>query len=428
MRRALRAFLPPLLASLIGMALWAALVLFGTLEGWGRAKLAPPGDGAAFMAAAQREIAAQHKGNVAFRLLRDGRVIGEYFVSAGEPVDADTLFQVASLSKWITAFGVMHLVDAGKLDLDAPVSTYLRRWSLPPSEFANNEVTVRRLLSHTAGLTDDLGYAGFVPGAPVQQLEASLTRASDASPGKDGRVRVGLKPGSEWRYSGGGYTLLQLLIEEASGEPFADYMRRAVFLPLGMTRSTFVVDANTANVAAMYNVDGKPATHFKFTALAATSLYTSAADMTRFVQAQLVGPNGEPPGRGLIKPSTLNLMRQPHASTMGADIWGLGTMLYVPLHDGGFIVGHDGNNEPAINTAVRLNPANGDAIVVLETGNKLLATEIAGKWAFWQAGAIDFLTALMSARTMLQFIAAGGFVIFVGGLFVGSRRWRRTDG
>ena len=212
----MRAFLLPLLGVIVAMVLWAGLVLMGTLNGWGRKPLAPAGNANAFMESARKEIAAKHRGNAAFRLIENGKLHDEYFV--GDSVDSETLFQVASLSKWISAWGVMTLVEAGKLDLDAPVATYLRRWALPESEFDNSKVTVRRLLSHMAGLTDGLGYAGFAPGAKVQSPEESLTRAADAAPGADGRVRVGFAPGTKWRYSGGGYTLLQLVIEETSGE------------------------------------------------------------------------------------------------------------------------------------------------------------------------------------------------------------------
>ena len=157
------------------------------------------------------------RGNAAFGLIEDGRLVAEHYASVGDPVDRDTLFQVASMGKWITAWGVMRLVEHGKLDLDTPVSRYLTRWSLPDSEFDNDGVTVRRLLSHTAGLTDGLGYMGFPPGQAVEPLEASLSHAADADPGTDGRTRVGVQPGSGFQYSGGGYTLLQLLIEEVSG-------------------------------------------------------------------------------------------------------------------------------------------------------------------------------------------------------------------
>ena len=413
------------LCTVLALAVWTAVLVAGALEGWWRQPLAPSGDTRAFMEAAIAEIDRTRRGNVAFVLIEDGQVFDEHFTSAGQPVDRDTLFQVASMSKWITAWGVMTLVEAGTLDLDAPVSTYLTRWSLPKTEFDNDGVTVRRLLSHTAGLTDGLGYGGFAPGQPVQPLVASLTRAADASPGADGAVRVGIEPGSAFEYSGGGYTLLQLIVEEVSGQSFNDYMRSAVFVPLGMTRSTYSLeDASTTNVAEFYDVDGTPAIHYRFTSLAATSLYTSAADVTRFIQAHAIGSNGEPAGRGVLAPGTLEEMRRPHASQLGADIWGLGTMLYAGNNAGGFVIGHDGNNDPAINTAARLDPATGNGVVVLETGNRLLATTMAGEWLFWRTGNVDFLTLTIEAGSLLRVLAAGWIAILVAASIVGWRSWR----
>ena len=410
------------LATILVLAVWTGTLIAGVLEGWWRQPLAPSGDRRAFMAAAIAEIDRTRRGNVAFVLIEEGKVFDEHFTSVGQPVDRDTLFQVASLSKWITAWGVMTLVEAGKLDLDAPVSTYLTRWALPKSEFDNSGVTVRRLLSHTAGLTDGLGYGGFASGQPVQPIEASLTRAADASPGADGAVRVGIEPGSAFEYSGGGYTLLQLIVEEVSGQSFNDYLGSAVLVPLGMTRSTYSVDAAPiANVAAFYDVDGTPAIHYRFTALAAASLYTSAADLTRFIQAHAIGANGEPPGRGILKPKTLEEMRRPHASQLGADIWGLGTMLYAGNNAGGFVIGHDGNNAPAINTAARLDPETGNGVIVLETGNRLLATTLAGEWLFWRTGNVDFLMLAIEARNMLKVLAAGWIAILLSASIIGWR-------
>jgi CubicO group peptidase (beta-lactamase class C family) len=420
----MRAFLLRLFCVIVAMVLWAGLVFIGTLNGWGRKSLAPAGNANAFFDAAKKEIAAKHRGKVAFRLIENGKLHDEYF--GGDSVDSETLFQVASLSKWISAWGVMTLVEAGKLDLDAPVANYLTRWTLPESKFDNSQVTLRRLLSHTAGLTDGLGYAGFAPGAKVQSLEESLTRAADASPDADGRVRVGFVPGTKWRYSGGGYTLLQLVIEEASGEAFESYMHRAVFQPLGMNRSTFAADPEKlSNLAPLYDADGKEAAHRRFTALAAACFYTTASDMTRFIQAHLAGSSGEPAGRGVLKPETLKLMRRPHASQMGADIWGLGTILYTPNGTGDFIIGHDGKRQPAINSAVRLNPSTGDGIVVLESGNQLLATRVAGEWVFWQTGTIDVLMFTLVAKKMITIILIGWGLMIVTALFIG---WRRSRG
>jgi len=412
-----------LLFTVLALAAWTALVVAGTIEGWWRWPLAPFGDTAAFQMAAVTEIDTKHKGNVAYVLLGKGSVAASHFVSTGRPVDGDSRFQVASMSKWVTAWGVMTLIEAGKLDLDKPVSIYLKRWQLPKGKFDNNRVTVRRLLSHMAGLTDGLGYAGFNPGAPIQALEDSLTRAADPSPGRDGRVQVGIEPGTEFAYSGGGYTLLQLLIEDVSGQPFNDYMKTAVLAPLGMTRSTFVLDdANATDVAEFFDQHGKPATHYRFTALAAASLYTTANDMTRFLQAHMPGANGEPPGRGVLRPQTLLEMRRPHASSLGIDIWGLGTMLYAPNNAGGFVIGHDGDNEPAINTAARLDPATGDGIIILETGNRLLATTLAGEWVFWNTGNVDFLTITIESGALLKALAAGWAAIILAALFFGWRR------
>ena len=118
-------------------------------------------------------------------------------------------------------------------------------------------------------------------------------------------------------------------------------------------------------------------------------------------------------------------MRQPHASQMGADIWGLGTMLYAPNNAGDFIIGHDGNNEPAINTAARLDPATGDGIVILETGNDLLATRLASEWVFWKTGRVDSLAFAMGLSTWLLWAGAGSFSILLMGIALGWRRRKR---
>jgi CubicO group peptidase (beta-lactamase class C family) len=406
------------------LALWATVVFLATANGWLRAPLAPTGDTSGFVAAVQRTLDHERNGNAAFRLLEGGQVAGEHYVSTGDPVNADTQFQVASLSKWIAAWGVMHLVETRALDLDAPVDQYLVRWHLPESEFDNDEVTIRRLLSHSAGLTDGLGYGGFPPGTPVQDLTDSLTRAEDAMPGADGRVRVGIEPGSEWRYSGGGYALLELLVEDVSGETFEAYLQRTVLAPLGMRRSTYLLsDPPPDNLATFYAVDGTPAPHYLFSASSAAGLYTTAADLTRFLQAQVAGPDGQPAGRGVIAAETLARMREPHAETLGTDIWGLGHMLYAPNGAGGHIIGHEGGNRPAINTSVRLDPASGDGIILLVTGNEDLASRLGGEWVFWRTGRLDVAAYADALGDVVFRVAVGWAVIALGFAIIG---WRVT--
>lgn len=412
--RRLRRLIVIAACTLLAVIAWSGLAIIATLQGWGRQPLADA-EPRAFMQAAVSQILAGHEGNVAFVLMEDGQVFDQHFASKGKPVDRDTLFQVASLSKWVTAWGVLTLVESGRLDLDAPAETYLKRWRLPPSDFNREAVTIRRLLSHTAGLTDGLGYLGFAPGKPVQTLEASLSQAADAAPGAGGAVKLGTEPGSRWRYSGGGYTLLQLVIEEVTGEPFAIYMKRAVLDPLGMRRSTYRL-GGADNLATFYDADGSETPHYRYAATGAASLYTSAADLTRFIQIHLPGPAGEPPGRGVLSPRTLELMRNPHAAQFGRDHWGLGLILYVPNGKGGFIIGHDGGNAPAINTSARFDPDSGDGIVVLETGDPSLASRLASEWTYWRTGEVG-----IPVQRILRRISIGSIVLLlIGGAF----EWR----
>jgi CubicO group peptidase (beta-lactamase class C family) len=416
------------LATLAILCLWVTVVFFGTSEGWWKQTLAPRGNTADFINAAIKFVDASNKGNAVFVILDNGTVRGSHATSVGEAVDVDTVFQTASLSKWVTAWGVMALVQERKLDLDAPVSTYLTRWKLPNSKFDNNKVTARRLLSHTAGLTDGLGYFGFPPNATVPSLEETLNKP-DADPGVSGVIQVGYEPGTEWRYSGGGYAILQLLIEEVSGETFEGYMQRAIFRPLGMTRSTYNwKPAGGSTLATFYDIDGKPTPHHRYSAVAAVSLYSSVSDVTRFIQAHLPGKNNEAIGRGVLAPATINEMWRPHAAKYMQDIWGLGTSLYASNNKGGFIVGHDGNRrKPPVNIAARFNPSTGNGVVIFETGTPTLATRLAGEWVFWETGHLDFLAFAMALPGILRVIAIGSLVIVLA-IFASAWLMRRKRG
>jgi CubicO group peptidase (beta-lactamase class C family) len=402
-------------AAVLMMMVWAGFVLVGTVEGWFHPAIAKQNTSSSFWTATEAEIKKQFVGNFAMAVIKDGVVEYEKFYSAGKPVNRNTVFQVSSLSKWISAFGIMKLVEDGKLNLDAPVRKYLTRWQLPPSEFSNDEVTVRRLLSHTAGLTDGLGYSGFKAGVALPSIEESLTKAPDADEGCSGVVRVGIQPGSTFKYSGGGYTLLQLLVEEVSHQSFADYMKHSVFEPLGMKHSTYVwSDSSEHSLAEFYNKDGSNSSeHYRYTSLAATSLYTSLSDLELFFQAHLPGKNKELAGRNVLRPETLQKMREPHAQSMGVDIWGLGTVLFASTDNNDFIIGHDGKSTPPINTAIRLNPQTGDGIIVLETGHPNLATKLASEWVFWQTGKVDLFLFQMLTDGMVNLVGMGWGVIIV---------------
>lgn len=412
--RIMKSMLLNILRTVLLMLLWTAVAFFGTVNGWFHQPIAKLNKSESFLEAVDAELDKQFVGNFAMAIVSGGTVEREKFYSVRKPVDRNTIFQASSLSKWISAVGIIKLVEDGKLDLDAPVSKYLTRWQLPPSEFNNKEVTVRRLLSHTAGLTDGLGYSGFETGTQVQSVEHSLTKASDADEGISGEVRVGIEPGSAFKYSGGGYTLLQLLVEEVSGQSFASYMKEAIFTPLNMVQSSYTWEASSDyKLAEFYNKDGSKAGHYRYTSLAATSLYTSLSDLELFFQAHLAGKKREPIGRNVVKPETVKKMREPHGRSMGVDIWGLGTVLYATTEGNDFIIGHDGKSTPPINTAIRLNPETGDGIIILETGHPVIATKLASEWVFWKTGKVDTFLFPMLIKRMVWIIGIGWAMIIV---------------
>ncbi|RGP39708.1 Serine-type D-Ala-D-Ala carboxypeptidase [Altererythrobacter insulae] len=406
------------------IASWGALIFVGLDQGWGHNRLAAENDTLGFIEAARAHAEGDLQGNLAFILIEDGQEADGFFLSRGGKVDRDSIFQVASLGKWLTAWGVLALVEEGRVDLDAPVSNYLTRWHLPASEHDAAQVTVRRLLSHTAGLTDGLGYDGFSDPSKRQSLEQSLTLAADASPHAGGRVIVGGVPGSSFQYSGGGYTLLQLMIEEVSGQSFASFMSERVFEPLEMDRTTFDhAQAIDLGLAENYRPDGNTEPFRWYTALAATSLFTTSDNLSKLLQAQ--APGAQNP---VLSAEMLALMREPQASEFGADIWGHGTMLYAHNNQDDFIIGHDGSNEPAINTAARLDPETGDGIVVLSTGTPLLATELGGQWVFWKTGNVDSLTFASRLPSAFAVFAVGALLITIGmilGLWLRNSRASR---
>ena len=407
-------------ATVTAWVIWAVFVGFTTLNGWWHSPVTASDDSRAFFDAAVDIVASENVGNVALVLVEDGKVYEEYFNSVSQEINRDTLFPAASMSKWITALGVMTLVQAGDIDLDVPVSTYLTRWQLPPSEFNHDDVTVRGLLSHMSGLADGLGFGDYEADEVLPSLEESLQHPR-ASSGSDVQIALGRPPGSEWDYSGGGYLVLQLIVEEVSGRSFADYMQEALFQPLGMSRSTYEYLGSVDNRSNSYDKNGQQARLYQYAASAATGFSTSVADMTRLVQAQLM----DRAPVNFLRPETLAQMREPNATYFGFDIWSLGTILYAQTKSGDFVYGHDGQNEPAINSAIRINPDTGDAIIVFASGNKSLATLLGFEWVFWQTGLPDFLGFGYVIKEGMRILLVGAFAILVLAILITWRLRRR---
>ncbi|MEO0374603.1 MAG: serine hydrolase domain-containing protein [Cyanobacteria bacterium P01_A01_bin.17] len=329
-------------------------------------------------------------GSAALVLIQAGEVVATHSfgianVENESPVKIDqTLYQMASVSKLVTAWGVMKLVEDGKISLDEPVNQYLNRWKFPASEYSE-QVTIRHLLSHTGGLDDLFGYAGFLPDESIQSLEESLTLTQDPASGNPRGVTVTREPGQRWLYSGGGYTVLQLLIEEVTQQSFSDYMEEAILKPLGMRASSFDWEVIAASgrideLATSFDSKLQPSPHRQYTATAAASLYATAQDMARFVQAYSQENSA-------LKQETLELMMQPQSGT--DQNWGLGHILYVANGADEYIVGHDGGNLPALGHTVRVNPATGNGIVLLISGNSSLANQLGDAWVYWETGKLS---------------------------------------
>jgi CubicO group peptidase (beta-lactamase class C family) len=296
-------------------------------------------------------VAVVRSGRVAY-----GRGYGVADAARRTAVTASTLFQVASVSKPVAAMGALRLVEQRRLELDRPLMV----WRFPASEHDPRGITLRRLLSHTAGVSVH-GYPGHDPAQPLPSTASSLAGGSGAGP-----VRLEEDPGAGYWYSGGGYTLAQLAVERAAGEPFAAWMRRAVLRPLQMRSSSFDQEtAEGADAARGHDSAGRLLPAYRYAEQAAAGLYATAPDLARFVAALGPGPDGEPPGRGVVSASTIRAMTTPAQATRGR--YGLGFRLRT-LADDMTMISHDGANR-GWRALVAAFPDRGWGIAVLTNGD-----------------------------------------------------------
>ena len=226
-----------------------------------------------------------HDSNVpgmSLALIRDGKTywlhsFGVKDEKTKQPVTEDTIFEAASLSKPVFAYGALKLVDEGKLDLDAPLTKYLPQPYIPGDDRLN-KITARIVLSHRTGFRN--------------------WRSDDG-------LKIYFTPGEKFSYSGEGIVYLQKVVEQITGKPLNDYMTEAVFIPLGMTSSSYVWRSDyDARTAIGHNEDAKPGDKGKpREANAASGLHTTAADYARFVEAVL--------NQKGLKPETFREMEKP---------------------------------------------------------------------------------------------------------------------
>jgi CubicO group peptidase (beta-lactamase class C family) len=328
-----------------------------------------------------------HVPGVSIAIIDDGRIVwakgyGVKEFGTSQPVDTATLFLAGSISKPVFASGALRLVELGKLSLDEDVNRSLTSWKVPESQFtANEKLTLRRLLSHTAGLTV-WGFPGYAADKPIPAVTQIL---DGAPPANTDPVRSDTTPGARWRYSGGGFTVAQLLTTDVTGEPFPALMQRLVLRPAAMQHSTYENPPPRARVALTAagheRVDTPvPGRHHIYPEMAAAGLWTTASDLARWAIAISRSYLGQP--GGLLSQATAREMLTPQVQLQppyGTGSWGLG----VALEGEGDLLrfSHGGRDEGFVANLV-MWPHRGRGFVVMMNGvNGYLITEIARGYA-----------------------------------------------
>lgn len=273
-----------------------------------------------------------------------------------EPVTVGSLFHAGSIAKPVSAAAALAMVEKELLELDKDVNEYLQSWWVPENEYtAREKVTLRRLLSHSSGLSDgfamrsssDPEYAwwsseGQAPAATIQQLLEAQLPADNASP-----TRVTRVPGAAYEYSNHGYGVVQLLMTDVAQKPFSELMQETVLGPLGMIFSTFEQPLPAAlmeDATSEHYVNGQPfeGKRHHYPIQAAGGLWTTPSDLARFVVEIMRAHDGE--SNLLLSQEMAREMLTPQVEVRDSDLidsYGLGFDLsgdgddFLAMHTGG---------------------------------------------------------------------------------------------
>ncbi|GKU30544.1 serine hydrolase domain-containing protein [Clostridium folliculivorans] len=309
--------------------------------------------------------------------------------SENKLITNDTVFQVGSISKSVAAVSVMHLVQQGKLDLDAPAEKYLTRWHIPDSKYNKSDVTIRRLLSHTAGISIR-GYRGIDPDKKLQSLEESLS---------DG-VKIAVKPGSQYRYSGGGYTILQLIMEEVTKTPFYQYANEEILNPLGMKNSSYDAEYFPKSMSKAYSFFGEKIPTYKYTEATAAGLKTTVSDFSKFMLACMDG------GDGIISKENLDTMFTPVKSDYG---FGFAKEI---LSDGTTAISHGGANR-GWEAQFEMIPEKKDGIIIFTNSDNGvdIINDVLNQWKGYETGKIQPVLDTYKNIQLVVFVALIAVII-----------------
>jgi CubicO group peptidase (beta-lactamase class C family) len=315
------------------------------------------------------EIARHHSlGGAAVAIVRKGQPpifewIGLADGGVRRPIDASTVFRIASISKTMTAIGLMQLRDDGRFGLDDPVNKYLATFTVEPPQGAP-EVTFRHLLTHTAGIgelprvTDIVRPASWGMGKPG-------TAGADLSALYRGTLRPDSPAGAKWAYANHGFAVLGQLVEDMAGRPFADHMQDRVFRPLGLVSTEYTRTARTASHLAaghhwMFS-RFRPVKDYDLAVLGPGSVLSSLTDMATYAEWLLHGGAG---GRGdVLAVETLAEMMSPQYS-VHPGMPGMGLAFWLDRFGEHRVAGHDGN-VPGFASSLLAAPDDGVGVVAL---------------------------------------------------------------
>lgn len=285
-------------------------------------------------------------------------------MTSGRAVTTKTLFQAASISKPISAMGVLLLIQRGLVGLDENVNDKLKGWMVPETDLTRaSPVTVRMLLNHTAGVIHDDG-SGYVPYTIGDKLPTLVQILKGEPPARSGSIRIVSLPGKSFGYSGAGYEILQQLVTDVSGRSFDEYMQSEVLGPIGMTSSTFaqplpkplLIDAATGHYSGGMALPGR----FRVSPeLTVAGLWTTPTDIARYVinvQESYAGSSEKP-----LSASVAQQMLNP-----GLGSRGLGPAISATGRSARF--GHDGFNEGFESSFVGYVHGERGAVVMANSG------------------------------------------------------------
>jgi CubicO group peptidase (beta-lactamase class C family) len=374
-------FAPGLRCGLVLLALWAGLLL-GCASSIPRPETIGRGDYDAvrrYAAALIRdEIDRAGIAGMSIALVDDQKLVwAEGFGFADReqqvPADADTIYRVGSITKVFTAAAAMQLAEAGRLDIDQPVSAVLPGFSMRSRFPVSRPITPRLLMTHHSGLPSDILH-GF-----TQLHPASLAETAEQL--KD--TYLAYPPGQLWSYSNVGFSLLGRVIEVASGQPYAKRLEASLFQPLGMERTWISSELSTRPGSAKGYRHGHAAEDFILRDVPAGGMNSTVRDLSRFLA--MVFADGRAGGRQIVRPETLHEMLRVQNADNPLDLtyqiglaWALGPVGDLVLPEGELIAQHTGGTITFHSQLIAL-PKSKLGIVVLS--NSQAARSVVGKIA-----------------------------------------------